>query len=81
MRRARDRVQQQPRVGVLRAVQHLRRRAPFHDAPGLHDRLREQGLLVGNLRPGWLRAVTYRGISDDAADAAADILAGERVAA
>jgi threonine aldolase len=53
----------------------------FEDAPGLQDRLREQGLLVGDLRPGWLRAVTYRGITDDAADAAAQILAGERVAA
>jgi threonine aldolase len=53
----------------------------FEDAPGLQRRLQERGLLVGGLRPGWLRAVTYRGITDGDADAAAEILAGERVAA
>jgi threonine aldolase len=54
---------------------------PIEDAPGLQDRLREQGLLVGNLRPGWLRAVVYNGITDEDADGAAAILERERVAA
>jgi threonine aldolase len=40
------------------------------DEPGLEDRLREQGVLVGNLRPGWLRAVTHLGIGDDDIDVA-----------
>lgn len=48
--------------------------ATIEDAPGLQARLRERGLLVGNLRPGWLRAVTYLGITDDDADQAAAIL-------
>jgi threonine aldolase len=48
--------------------------AVIEDAPGLQERLRERGLLVGNLRPGWLRAVTYLGITDDDADRAATIL-------
>ena len=48
--------------------------AVIQDAPGLQQRLRERGLLVGNLRPGWLRAVTYLGITDDDADEAAAIL-------
>jgi threonine aldolase len=51
----------------------------FEDGPGLQGRLRERGLLVGNLRPGWLRAVTYNGVTDDDADAAAEILERERV--
>jgi threonine aldolase len=53
----------------------------IEDAPGLQERLRGQGLLVGNLRPGWLRAVVYNGVTDDDADAAAEILERERVAA
>ena len=48
--------------------------AVIEDAPGLQDSLRERGLLVGNLRPGWLRAVTYLGVTDDDADEAASIL-------
>jgi threonine aldolase len=48
--------------------------AVIEDAPGLQERLRERGLLVGNLRPGWLRAVTYLGVTDDDADEAAAIL-------
>jgi threonine aldolase len=48
--------------------------AVIEDAPGLQAELRERGLLVGNLRPGRLRAVTYLGISDDEADQAAAIL-------
>jgi threonine aldolase len=53
--------------------------AVIEDAPGLQEALRERGLLVGNLRPGWLRAVTYLGITDDDADEAAAILAETRV--
>jgi threonine aldolase len=49
--------------------------AVIEDAPGLQERLRERGLLVGNLRPGWLRAVTYLGVTDEDADQAAAILA------
>jgi threonine aldolase len=48
--------------------------AVIEDAPGLQQRLKERGLLVGNLRPGYLRAVTYLGITDEDADAAAAIL-------
>jgi threonine aldolase len=55
--------------------------AAVEDAPGLQQRLRDQGLLVGKLRPGWLRAVVYNGITDDDADAAAAILEDARVAA
>jgi threonine aldolase len=48
--------------------------AVIEDAPGLQHRLRDRGLLVGNLRPGWLRAVAYLGITDEDADEAASIL-------
>ncbi|MGH3009337.1 MAG: threonine aldolase family protein [Gaiellaceae bacterium] len=40
------------------------------DAPGLEDRLRERGVLVGNLRPGWLRAVTHLDIGEEDIDVA-----------
>jgi threonine aldolase len=53
--------------------------AVIEDAPGLQDELRDRGLLVGNLRPGWLRAVTYLGVTDDDADGAAAILSEVRV--
>jgi threonine aldolase len=55
--------------------------AVLEDRPGLQASLRERGLLVGNLRPGWLRAVTYLGVSDQDVEAAAQILAELRVAA
>ena len=55
--------------------------AVLEDRPGLQESLRERGLLVGNLRPGWLRAVTYLGVSDDDVEAAAAILAELHVAA
>jgi len=48
--------------------------AVIEDAPGLQERLRRRGLLVGNLRPGRLRAVTYAGITDDDVEHAAAIL-------
>jgi len=53
--------------------------AVIEDAPGLQDELRDRGLLVGNLRPGRLRAVTYLGVSDEDADGAAAILSEVRV--
>ena len=40
------------------------------DEPGLEERLRERGVLVANLRPGRLRAVTHLDIGDDDIDAA-----------
>jgi threonine aldolase len=48
--------------------------AAIEDAPGLQQQLRERGLLVGNLRPGYLRAVTYLGVTDDDIEQAAQIL-------
>ena len=53
--------------------------AVIEDAPGLQNELRGRGLLVGNLRPGRLRAVTYLGVSDEDADGAAAILSEVRV--
>ncbi len=38
---------------------------PLPDAPGLAGRLRERGVLVGDLRPGWLRAVTHLDVGDE----------------
>ncbi|HET7571313.1 MAG TPA: GntG family PLP-dependent aldolase [Gaiellaceae bacterium] len=35
------------------------------DAPGALERLRAAGVLLGNLRPGRLRAVTHLGVGDD----------------
>ena len=48
--------------------------ATIENRPGLKEQLRERGLLVGDLRPGWLRAVTYLDITVDDADEAAAIL-------
>jgi len=42
----------------------------LRDEPGLIDALAARGVLVGNLRPGWLRAVTHLDIGDDDIDAA-----------
>ena len=42
----------------------------FRDEPGLTEALAERGVGVGNLRPGWLRAVTHLDIGDDDIDAA-----------
>ncbi len=41
------------------------------DEPGLEERLRAEGVLVGNLRPGWLRAVTHLGVGDEEIEVAA----------
>jgi threonine aldolase len=38
---------------------------PLPDAPGLVERLSERGVLVGGLRPGWLRAVTHLDVGDE----------------
>ena len=48
--------------------------ATIENRPGLKEQLRERGLLVGDLKPGRLRAVTYLDITDDDADEAAAIL-------
>jgi len=48
--------------------------ATIADRPGLQDELRGRGLLVGNLRPGRLRAVTYLGVTDDDVDRAIEIV-------
>jgi threonine aldolase len=37
---------------------------PIPDEPGLTRRLRERGVAVSDLRPGWLRAVTHLDIGD-----------------
>jgi threonine aldolase len=44
------------------------------DVPTARDRISERGVLVTGLRPGWLRAVTYLGISDDDIDRAIDAI-------
>jgi threonine aldolase len=38
---------------------------PIPDEPELRERLRERGVGVGGLRPGWLRAVTHLDVGDD----------------
>jgi threonine aldolase len=48
------------------------------------ERLRERGVLVSNLRPGMLRAMTYLGVSDDDVERASEIIPaviGDRVSA
>jgi threonine aldolase len=42
------------------------------DEPGLRERLEERGVGVGDLRPGWLRAVTHLDIGDDDIEEAID---------
>ncbi len=43
---------------------------PIPDEPALTQRLLERGVGVGDLRPGWLRAVTHLGIGDEEIDGA-----------
>ena len=38
---------------------------PIPDEPGLRERLLERGVGVGDLRAGWLRAVTHLDIGDE----------------
>ena len=44
------------------------------DVPAARDRIRAEGVLVTGLRPGFLRAVTYAGITDDDIDRAVDAI-------
>jgi threonine aldolase len=44
------------------------------DVPTARDRIAAQGVLVTGLRPGYLRAVTYRGIGDDDIERALDAI-------
>ena len=41
---------------------------PIPDEPGLRERLLERGVGVGDLRPGWLRAVTHLDVGDEEID-------------
>jgi threonine aldolase len=43
---------------------------PIPDEPGLKERIRERGVRVGGLRPGWLRAVTHLDVGDAEIDEA-----------
>jgi threonine aldolase len=43
---------------------------PIPDEPGLRERLAEKGVHVGDLRAGWLRAVTHLDIGDEDIDEA-----------
>ena len=43
---------------------------PIPDEPELRERLSERGVGVGDLRPGWLRAVTHLDVGDDEIDQA-----------
>jgi len=43
---------------------------PIPDEPGLRERLLDRGIGVGDLRPGWLRAVTHLDIGDEEIDRA-----------
>jgi threonine aldolase len=43
---------------------------PIPDEPGLRERIRERGVRVGGLRPGWLRAVTHLDVGDAEIDEA-----------
>jgi threonine aldolase len=47
---------------------------PLPDEPDAQERLREQGVLVGWLKPGWLRAVTYLGVTDDEIEQAVELI-------
>jgi threonine aldolase len=44
------------------------------DGPGARERLQEEGVLVSDLRPGFLRAVTYLGLTDDDIERAIDAI-------
>jgi threonine aldolase len=54
----------------------------IRESPGDLERLRDQGVLLGDLRPGYLRAVTHLDITDEDIDEAIDLIPralGERV--
>jgi threonine aldolase len=52
---------------------------PIPDEPGLIERLRERGVAVSDLRPGWLRAVTHLDIGDEGIDQAIERIQEVRV--
>ena len=47
---------------------------PIPDEPGLRERLLERGVGVGDLRPGWLRAVTHLDVGDEEIERAVDVM-------
>jgi threonine aldolase len=49
---------------------------PIPDEPGLSERLHERGVDVGDLRTGWLRAVTHLDIADDEIEQAIEAMQG-----
>jgi threonine aldolase len=51
---------------------------PIPDEPGLEERLAAEGVLVSDLRPGWLRAVTHLDIGDAQIDEATERIAEAR---
>jgi threonine aldolase len=46
----------------------------LRDSPGALDRLRDRGVLLDDLRPGYLRAVTHLDITDDDVDEAIEVI-------
>jgi threonine aldolase len=49
---------------------------PIPDEPGLRERLLERGVAVGDLRPGWLRAVTHLDIGEQDVEQAIERMQG-----
>jgi threonine aldolase len=47
---------------------------PIPDEPNLRERLRDRGVGVGGLRPGWLRAVTHLDIGDEEIDQGIELM-------
>ena len=47
---------------------------PVDDAAGSLERLAAEGVLLSDLRPGWLRAVTYLGVEDEDVERAAGLI-------
>jgi len=47
---------------------------PIPDEPGLRERLLERGVGAGDLRPGWLRAVTHLDVGDEEIERAVDVM-------
>lgn len=65
------------RAGRLAAALGLEAETNFVAIPdpgGGEDRAREHGVLLGDLRPGWLRAVTHMGVTDDDVDRASELI-------
>jgi threonine aldolase len=47
---------------------------PVDDVPGSLERLADEGVLLSDLKPGWLRAVTYLGVEDDDVEQAGTLI-------